>query len=241
MTTVSQPPPPSLSYDLPPSRRRFSSTSPLSSSPTPTAPARSSHYRPFSTLYTESPYVDIQDKISSLLKRHSSIGGLQTFAHMGIGFKDKAKANKNLSPIHLHVAEPIEIKICTPTQIPPRHYNVLQRPATSSGVIRPASTLHRVKKKRSMTSLFTATDPSTSSAVSPLSGHHLLSPLLSPPQTPNSSASTSKRTRFLDQDHESSKTFIPKSIWAKRHNMKLHPYHQDVPYMQAYDPILLDR
>lgn len=236
MTTVSQSP--SLTYDLPPSRRPLS-TSPLSSSPTPTAPARSSHYRPFSTLYTESPYVDIQDKFSSLLKRHSSIGGLHTFAHMGIGFKDRAKASKNISPIHLQVAEPIGIKICTSTQIPPRQYNAIQRPATSSGVISSAPTQHRVKKKRSMTSPFTATatDPSTSPAVSPLSSFHLLSP----PQTPNTSKSTGKRTRFLDQDHESTKTFIPKSIWAKRHNMKLHPYHQDVPYMQAYDPILLDR
>ena len=143
MTTVSQSP--SLNNDLPPSRRL--SASPLSSSPTPTVAARSSHYRPFSTLYTESPSLDIQDKFSSLLKRHSSISGLQTFAHMGISFRDKAKANKNLSPVHLQV----------------------------------------------------------------------------------------------DQDQESSKKFIPKSIWAKRHNMKLHPYPQDGPYMQAYDPILLDR
>ena len=239
MATVSQLP--SLTYDLPPSRRRFSA-SPLSSSPTPTAPARNSHYRPFSTLYTESPYVDIQHKFSSLLKRHSSLGGLQTFAHMGTGFKDKAKANKNLSPVHLHVVEPIGIKICTPAQIPPPHHNVLQRrrPVTSLGVISPTPTLHHVEKKRSMSSPFAAADPSTSSAVSPLSRHHLLSP----PQSadmPNISASISKRTRFLDQDHESSEKFIPKSIWAKRHNMKLHPYHQDVPYMQAYDPILLDR
>ena len=233
MTTVSQPP--SLTYDLPPSRRL--SASPLSSSPTPTAPARSSHYRPYSTLYTESPYVEIQDKFSSLLKRHSSISGLQAFAHMGIGFKDRAKANKNLSPVHLQVAEPTGIKSYTPSQIPSRHYNLLQRPATASEVISPAPTLLRVQKKRSMTSPVTATDPSTSSAVSPLSSHHLLSP----PQTPNISAFTSKRTRFLEQDHESSKKFVPKSIWAKRHNMKLHPYHQDVPYMQAYDPILLDR
>ena len=145
--------------------------------------------------------------------------------------------NKNTSPVHLQVVEPIGFKISTPTQISPPHYDVIQRPTTSSGVISPAPTLYPLKKKRSMISPFAATDP-TSSAVSPLSGLHLLSP----PQSPNFSASISKkRTRFLDQDHESSKKFIPKSIWAKRHNMKLHPYHQDVPYMQAYDPILLDR
>jgi hypothetical protein len=231
MTTVSQSP--SLTNDLPPSRRL--STSPPSSSPTPSVAARNSHYRPFSALYTESPYLDIQDKFSSLLKRHSSISGLQTFAQMGIGFRDKAKANKNISPVRLQVAEPIgRIKIISsPTHISPQHYNVLQRPATSSGVISSSPTLHRVKGMRSMTSPVS----STFSAVSSLSGHHLLSP----PQTPKTSVSTRKRIRFLDQDQESSKKFIPKSIWAKRHNMKLHPYHQDVPYMQAYDPILLDR
>ena len=227
MTTVSQSPSPTNDGDLPPSRRF--STSPLSSSPTSTVPARSSHYRPFSALYTESPFPDIQDKFSSLLKRHSSISGLHTLAQMGIGFRDKAKANKNLLPVRLQVAEPI--KISSPTPISPQYHRV--RPATSSGHVTPAPTLYPVKGTRSMASPV----PSTFSAASSLSGHHLLSP----PQTPNPSVSTTKRTRFLDQDQESSTKFIPKSIWAKRHNMKLHPYHKDVPYMQAYDPILLDR
>lgn len=228
MTTVSQSP--SLTSDLLP-YRRFS-TSPPSSSPTPTVQAHSSHYRPFSTLYSDPPYVEIQDKISSLLKRRSSIGGLQSFAQMGIGFKDKAKANKNLLPVRLQVAEPIGVKICSPTQTSPQHY-VPQRPVTSSGVISPTPTLHRGKGKRSTTSPVS----STSSVVSPLSGNRLLSA----PQTPIIGASSSKRSRFWDRDQESSKMFIPKSTWTKRHNMKLHPYHQDVPYMQAYDPILLDR
>jgi hypothetical protein len=234
MTAVSQSP--FLTNGLPPSRRL--SISPLSSSPTPTptVAARSSHYRPFSTLYTESPYFDIQDKFSSFLKRHSSIGSLQTFAQMGIGFRDKAKANKNLSPVRLQVAESIGSKISSPTQISPQHYNALHRPATSSGLISPSPTLHQVMEKRSMTTPVSY----TSSTFSPLSGHHQLSPL-SPPQTPNTSVSTTKRTRFLEQDQESSKKFIPKNKWSKRHNMKLHPYHHDVPYMQAYDPILLDR
>jgi hypothetical protein len=35
--------------------------------------------------------------------------------------------------------------------------------------------------------------------------------------------------------------FVPKNIWAKRYNMKLHPYHEKVAYMQAYDTISLER
>jgi len=230
----------SLDYDPPPI------TVPQSSTPTS---ARSGHYRPFSTLYTQSPYIEIRDKSPGLLKRHSSLGGLQAFTHMGIGFKDKAKAKKNLSP-PLQVPDLIEINPSTPPRFPPPHHNVLQRPTTSLGAINPTPTLHRVKKKRSMVSLFTAIDPSPSSAfgsVPPLPGPHSL---LSPPQsedlsiTNSISASFSKRTRFLDQhsdDHDSSEKFVPMSIWAKRHNMKLHPYHHEVPYMQAYDPILLEK
>ena len=210
-------------------RHRFST-----SSPTPT-PARTSHYRPFSTLYTQSPYIEIPDKSPCIHKRHSSIGGMQAFAHMGIGFIDKAKAKLNPPP----VAEPID---STSSQLTPTHHdrNVLQRPSNSSGA---TPTLHRERKQRSMASLFTAADSFTSSTSG--SAPHLPGPQSeNEPTTSSSSASTIKKTRFInyDYDHDDSrKRFIPKSIWAKRHNMKLHPYHQDVPYMQAYDPILLDR
>lgn len=194
---------------LPSSSRRFSSSSPLSS-PSPSALPRNSHYRPFSTLYAESPYVEIHDKVS-LLRPQSSIAGLQTFVHMGIGFKDKLKAKKN-------DAESTEITP-TPSQVlVPPHHNILQWPSEAVNL---TPTLRRVGKKRSMTP---ATDPSP--------------PL---PTTSNITMSTKKRTRVWSQEHESPERFIPKSIWAKRHNMKLHPYHQDVPYMQAYDPIILDR
>jgi hypothetical protein len=160
---------------------------------------------------------------------------------MGIGFKDKGKGKAKKFD-----AEPIEIKMPSspsPTRLPLLpHYNVQQKPSTSYAAINSPPTLHRVKTKRSMPSV---SDPSTS-AVSPSSNpphHQLFLPRsIDIPITSNiDSTSTKKKTRFVAQDHEPSEYFIPKSIWAKRHNMKLHPYHQDVPYMQAYDPILLDR
>ncbi|KAF8807933.1 hypothetical protein BYT27DRAFT_7256473 [Phlegmacium glaucopus] len=226
----------SLSYDPPVLPGRRFSASPQSSTPTS---ARSGHYRPFSTLYTESPYIEIPDKSPNPLKRHTSIGGLQAFAHMGIGFKDRAKAKKNLSPI-LQVSDPIEVKPSTP-QLPPSHYKTLQRPTTSSGVINTPPTLRHVKRKTSMVHLCSSPSPASGSAPHSSAPHSLLSP----PQSEGLSItkSISKRTRFLDQnsaDHDSPERFVPKSIWSKRHNMKLHPYHHDVPYMQAYDPILLE-
>lgn len=232
MTTVSHGQ--SLAYE-PPS----SSASPLSSNP-----ARGSHYRPFSTLYTESPYIEIRKSF----KRHSSFGGLQSLAHMGIGFKDKAKAKTNLSRVNPQVSDPTQVKMSTPPQFMHPHHNVLQRPSTtSSEVINPTPTIRRLKKKRSMVSLLQ--NPSASSAsesVPPSQGpRSRLSPQSTDiPISSGVSASVSKKTRSADEyvdDYNSSEKFVPKNVWAKRHNMKIHPYHQDVPYMQAYDPILLDR
>ena len=245
MATVSQ-----LALVYEPPSTTFSPTSPLFSTPIPPVRSRSSHYRPFSTLYTESPYVEFRDKDPHCLKRHSSLSGLQAFVHMGLGLKDKAKAKRIISPVPLQVSDPNEIEPGTP-RLPPSHNIVLQ---TSSEIINPTPTLHRVKKKRSMASLFAGTDPvalasSSSGSISPSPSpgpHSLLSQLhpVDAPITTSISASIGKRTHFLDHDsndHDSSHKFVPKSIWAKRHNMKLHPYHQDVPYMQAYDPILLER
>lgn len=231
----------------PPSHPCRLSASPPSSDTSP-PPRSTSHYRPFSTLYTQSPYIQIRDK--SLRRRHSSLGGLHPFAHMGMGFMDKTKTKKVPSTVDLQVADPIEIKISIPTQLPPPLH--IQRPSTSSGLITPTPTLHRVKKKRSIASLFTATDPSASTTASgsgpPSPGSQYLlssSQSVDVPMKTNASASTAKKTRFFDQDSNNyddlSPKFIPKSVWAKRHNMKLHPYHHEVPYMQAYNPILLDR
>jgi len=36
-------------------------------------------------------------------------------------------------------------------------------------------------------------------------------------------------------------SFVPSDLWLRRSNMKLHPYHDQVPYMQAFDPISLER
>jgi hypothetical protein len=35
--------------------------------------------------------------------------------------------------------------------------------------------------------------------------------------------------------------FQPKNHFLTRHGMKHHPYPADAPYMQAYDPVLLDK
>jgi len=172
----------------------------LDGRPQPTKPQKKAHYRPFSTLYTESPYIEEPHKV----KRASSLGGL----HMNLHFKDKAKAaasKKEQPRLLLALVSP------HPTPPPPpssfRSPMEPPRPSTAPGG-------HRAMKKRSMVSLFSAADSESSAA----------------------STSTAKPATVEKS------SFIRKSIWAKRHNprMKLHPYQNSVPYMQAYDPILLE-
>ncbi|KAJ6601325.1 hypothetical protein DFH09DRAFT_900463, partial [Mycena vulgaris] len=42
-----------------------------------------------------------------------------------------------------------------------------------------------------------------------------------------------------DEDVHAPVRFVKKSVWRTRNKMKLHPY-PDAPYMQAYDPIVLE-
>jgi hypothetical protein len=87
----------------------------------------------------------------------------------------------------------------------------------------------RLTKKRSMASIFSAPDVFTA--------------------PPSPSPECSDELPVIDiskkyvsyEDLDVCDNFVPKNIWAKRCNMKLHPYHEQVAYMQAYDPISLER
>ncbi|KAF8963841.1 hypothetical protein BDZ97DRAFT_1919373 [Flammula alnicola] len=225
-------------------------------SPPSPRPQRRSHYRPFSTLYTESPYIELDDK-PTRLKRSSSVGGLQAFPTMGINFigKDKSKSKKDsprLSPNISEFGESVS-KVSTPLKLKLMKSPDLQRPSTSTGLTRPSPTLElpRLKKKRSMASLFSSSDSTAGSGItpesvvahSPLSGHHVITP---PPRSEDATAiktsGTNKAVTFKEHtvDLDAPDIFVPKGIWAKRHNMTLHPYRGEVPYMQAYEPVLLE-
>ncbi|KAF8167414.1 hypothetical protein B0H34DRAFT_15995 [Crassisporium funariophilum] len=225
----------------------------------PASPAEDrprSHYRPHSTLFAESSYIDFKEKRARLVKRSSSVGGLQALSNMGISFKDKVKAvKKDQSSKPTKISESVSLKPSTTVHFEPSTSSKsVLRPSTSSGISsRPApAPLHRVKKKRSMASLFTASEdappsPSDSVPPSPLGSASILLPPkpLESASSPVGSVSTIKRGKSSDgrkvMDYfDSSPRFVPKNIWAKRHNMKMHPHQNDAPYMQAYDPILLE-
>ncbi|KAF9486494.1 hypothetical protein BDN70DRAFT_16626 [Pholiota conissans] len=219
--------------------------------PPPSPPPRvRSHYRPFSTLYTESPYIELDKKG---LKHSSSSGGLHALNAMGLNLKPKSK--KDSSPPRdiavPQVSAPVKVKggKKSPGLQP-------EPPSTSSGVMLASPTVVQIKKKRSMVSLFAtgSGDASTSASGSlagaepqrrsPLGVHQVTTP---PPQTlPERTSKTSATNKVSfegdgsGQLFSSAHTFLPKDIWAKRRNMKLHPYHTEIPYMQAYDPMLLE-
>ncbi|CAA7268092.1 unnamed protein product [Cyclocybe aegerita] len=245
-----------FSYIIPsdwdPLHRKVSPPSPPSpNTPPPGHARRRSHYRPFSTLYTESPYIEFDGPPATCRKRVSSIGGLQAFAAMGMGmnFMDRGKKREREREERTEACRLLPIKVTdsvvsnprptTPSPLcdslaPPN----AQDSSPSSSRLAPVAP--RVKKKRSMVSLFNSSD-SPSSDDSPLRSH---SPSLSPPQKPEDTQKLSSRKHMLRNakqgDVDPTQHFVPKSIWAKRHNMKLHPYQGDAPYMQAYDPILLE-
>lgn len=195
-----------------------------------------SHYRPFSTLYTDPPYIDLQPpRKPSRLKRASSVGAMQALSHMMPGRDKTSKPN----PFSLSNAPKMPAALKFKSRWSPAHDDSEPAPAA-------------MKKKRSMASLFSSAEalvesgngePITGQRRSPLgAAYHVSTP---PPSASVHKAppSAHKAVAFKDStsDPDLQSPFLPKDIWSKRNNMSLHPYHDRVPYMQAYNPILLDK
>jgi hypothetical protein len=226
--------------------------------PLPSPPTRvRSHYRPFSTLYTESPYIELDTKPASL-KHSVSSGGLQALNAMGINLKPKSKKDSPTSPEGF-AASPISAPLKSKGKKSPGQ---VERPSTSSGEMRASPTVVQMKKKRSMASLLTfsgdatatggslaGTEPNAPHRRSPLGARHVIDPPPTSGTERTRKTSDSARNKPIPFDNwedarepqTSQRVFLSKHVWAKRHNMKLHPYHEEIPYMHAYDPILLER
>jgi hypothetical protein len=131
------------------------------------------------------------------------------------------------------------------------------RPSTSNGFL----TLPKEKglrKKRSLTSLLTAAseDSPTTSALPSRSGSS--SPYPQPPRSPlgmSDSAQLSPVDESGAKDdaiikareekprprRKPANNFVRKNTWLKRQNMKVHPYPLEATYMQAYEPLQLEK
>jgi hypothetical protein len=107
----------------------------------------------------------------------------------------------------------------------------------------------RVKKKRSISSLFSNGDaPSIAMALDMVS-----SPIVAMVNDRPASTSpvVSKRVSVVPeveteaetetQVEEKANRFQQKNHFLTKHGMKHHPYPHEAPYMQAYNPVLLDK
>ncbi|TFK41890.1 hypothetical protein BDQ12DRAFT_677335 [Crucibulum laeve] len=216
--------------------------------------AVTSHYRPFSTLYLETPpepsppVSKSRSRCRSLIRPVSS-SGLASLASMGL-FKDKGKEKEaKEKKEQARCRKSSELKALRPA-IPLRSLSnptngLPQRPSTAHGTVQ-GHTSARLQKKRSLSSML------SSETVVPIES--LKTPLTSfvPLSTPSddgtiiirsadtSSLNETERGFGADEEDPSVDKYIKKALWLKRSNMKIHPYASEAPYMQAYDPILLE-
>ncbi|KAK7063784.1 Methyltransf-25 domain-containing protein [Favolaschia claudopus] len=111
-----------------------------------------------------------------------------------------------------------------------------------------------LRKKVSLASLISSTaaaattpdDGPSSSRTSSMSSSFSPIPIVVPPLGDSSSGSTHSGGSDHDSDDPldeivpAPERFVRDDAWRTRRRMKLHPY-SDVPYMQAYDPVVLDK
>lgn len=108
------------------------------------------------------------------------------------------------------------------------------RAISSATLLLSRSSSRGVMKKKSTTPIFLASDGSVFTSPNPTPSFK---------RTPSQPRDSENKVHLSPKDvsFEEAEEFQPKNIWARQHNMKLHPYQKQVPYMQAYDPISLQR
>ncbi|GLB43494.1 putative ubiE/COQ5 methyltransferase family protein [Lyophyllum shimeji] len=180
-------------------------------------------------------------------RRHSLLRA-PSFTSMGFGFKEKAVPSA--------AVQPVSPMMSTPSSA----FRSKERPTSSHGLF----SMHKpkgMKKKRSLASLLSepaaveadqtpSRSSRTHSSSDAASSFHL-----APPAASSSSAAKAKALRATEQDlrkeeyrqlqlqppkPKSPSVKAKKTVWSKRHNMKVHTLQSQAVYMQAYDPVLLE-
>ncbi|TFK70414.1 hypothetical protein BDN72DRAFT_538187 [Pluteus cervinus] len=202
----------------------------------PSVPPVQSHYRPFSTLHSAPvpcpPLPNPKSHPKSVVRRRSV--ALSALSTMGFSLKDIVKDREStrtsLKPADIHIIRP-----GSPMFNPSVPYSDTDYPLSSS----PARlTMQKsLKKKRSLASLL-ATDNSRSATPVSEPLRTPLPPIPSPSDAMDLSASVQEDEE--DDEEYDSRRYVRKNKWVQRHGMQLHPYAMDAPYMQAYNPIMLE-
>jgi hypothetical protein len=221
-----------------------------------------SHYRPFSLLISEPPseprrrsifrspsFASMGFSFMDRSREKDKAKGKEKEKEEEQGYPRKISLNSNPSNISPNRSEPH----LTLSPRPPKHTD---RPSTSSGLF----TLPRekgLKKKRSLSSLLSAaTSESTTGTNTPSSRSGSLSPVYLPHthsplgtsdsvQLDESNAKDDVTIKAAEVEkprpRRRSANFIRKNTWLKRQNMNVHPYPLEAPYMQAYEPLQLEK
>lgn len=176
-------------------------------------------------------------------RRPSTSSGIPDHT-MGINFKDKLPGlTRSASKSKLRVPSPeVSTNRDSPSTVEKKDGGY--SPKFGSRFL--SGSLRRVKKKRSISSLFPSADGevlpfvldivTVPSPISPTFDHL-------PPVQP---LEIRKMSVVLEadvgaQDEEKVDEFQRKNHFLIKSGMKHHPYTHEAPYMQAYDPILLDK
>jgi hypothetical protein len=107
--------------------------------------------------------------------------------------------------------------------------------------------LRGVKKKRSITTFFPNSDASSVGMALGMVSTPFITMIsdrpASTPPTENKRVSVVPEVADIDgqDDEEGADGFQQKSHFLTKQGMKHHPYPHEAPYMQAYDPVLLDK
>jgi hypothetical protein len=100
-----------------------------------------------------------------------------------------------------------------------------------------STTFRGIKKKRSISAFFSNGD---ASSVAVTHDTAVVRPASTPPME-YKRVSVLPEPDTSTQDEERTDGFQRKTHFLTRQGMKHHPYPHDAPYMQAYDPVLLDK
>jgi hypothetical protein len=215
-----------------------------------------SHYRPFSIHILE---VDSEPRRRSIIRSPSLSG-------MGFSFKDRKDKEKEKEKGHPKTVHNPPKAFNTfpgrpgsPLRSATTHLqDATDRPSTSNGLFNTFPKEKGLRKKRSLSSLLSAASevsPTTSTLPS-RSGSS--SPYPQPPRSPLGRSNSTKLSPVDESgapDNAAIKTgeekprprrrpvnnFVRKNTWLKRQNMKVHPYPLEATYMQAYEPLQLEK
>ncbi|KAJ7216793.1 hypothetical protein B0H12DRAFT_341760 [Mycena haematopus] len=109
---------------------------------------------------------------------------------------------------------------------------------------RPPAALRLLSGQSSLASLLSSPSPQESASVSRTSSTSSVQvPTIVQPTedvpVPGPSEEYDSDDSDADEDVHAPDRFVKKNAWRTRHKMRVHPY-PDVPYMQAYDPVVLE-